>query len=263
MTDDKNVKSKVQDLYREGEEDETLRKALEQGVKYFDLRKIELSNDILAILSKEEAEKFRAVPVYNKNKILIKERKNYKGLDELIGSLKKYYKSIEAALISEPSFKSVLPRYDNIKKIDFEKREDTININIKVGTFDELNQRLEPAPIQDLLKIILSSAMEADSSDIHIEPGKDDVMIRFRIDGALHEISKINAEKYKHLLSQIELQSGLKLGVNYAQQGRFDVKHEKENLSVRVETIPTLYGDDIAIRLFQTQAEMLNLSNLG
>lgn len=263
MADDKNVKSKVQDLYREGQEDETLRKALDLGIKYFDLRKVELSDDILSILSKEEAEKYKAVPVYDKNKILVIGSTNPAGLGALTDSLKKYFKSVEAALISEPSFKSILPRYQNIKKIDFEKRDDTIDVDVRVGTFSELNQRLTTAPIQDFLKIILSSAMEADSSDIHIEPGKDEVLVRFRIDGVLHEISKINAEKYKYLLSQIELRSGLKLGVNYAQQGRFDVKHEGKNLSVRVETIPTLYGDDIAIRLFQTQAEMLKLQNLG
>lgn len=262
---DKNVKARVKDLYRDGQEDETLRKALNEGVKYFDLRKVELSPDTLSIMSKSEATKLKAFPVYYKNKYLIIGSVNphSKSLKDYVTKLKKHFKDIELALISKPSFDEVITRFDNIKKVDLEKRDDTIKVDVKISTFKELDEKIQDAPIQDLLKLILSSAMEADSSDIHVEPAKEKTRIRFRIDGVLHEITHLPQDKYKYLLSQIELQSGLKLGVSYAQQGRFDIKHGGRSISVRVETIPTLYGDDIAIRIFNTQSHMLKLKELG
>ncbi|PIZ00396.1 hypothetical protein COY62_02810 [bacterium (Candidatus Howlettbacteria) CG_4_10_14_0_8_um_filter_40_9] len=265
MPDKQKLDSKAKDLYRDGEEDETLRKALNLGVKYFDLRKTEIADDTLSLFSKEEAEKCQAFPVYDKNKHLIigSTDPQSKELSTVTDSLKKYFKLIELALISKPSFDSVISRYGGIKKAELGKRDDTIKVDVTITSFEELNRRLSNAPIQDLLKLILSSAMEADSSDIHVEPNKEDVFVRFRIDGALHAITHLTQEKYKYLLSQIELQAKIKLGVNYAQQGRFDIKHDDLHISVRVETIPTLYGDDVAIRIFNTQTEFLKMSDLG
>lgn len=265
MAEEQNLNLKAKDLYRDGEEDETLRKALSLGVKYFDLRKVEIADDTLSILSKEEAERCEAFPVYNKNKHLIigSPDPHKKEVADLVASLKPYFKLIELALISKPSFDSIIPRYGAIKKVELGKRDDTIKVDVTITSFEELNSRLSSAPIQDLLKLILSSAMEANSSDIHVEPNKEDILVRFRIDGALHPITHLTKEKYNYILSQIELQAKIKLGVNYAQQGRFDIKHEDLHISVRVETIPTLYGDDIAIRIFNTQTEFLKVSDLG
>lgn len=265
MTDQEDLQSKAKDLYRDGLEDETLRKALDEGVKYFDVRKVEIPNDILSIFSKEEAEGSKAFPVFEKNRHLVVGTtvSHSEKLSKILEPLKKHFKNIEIALISEPSYEEVLKRYEHINKIEFEKRNEEIDVDVTVSSLDSLGDRVLTAPIQDLLKIVLSAAMESRSSDIHIEPNKEGAKIRFRIDGVLHEITTLNKEKFQYLLSQIELQSSVKLGVNYAQQGRFDIKHNEASTSVRVETMPSLYGDDISIRLFNIQTEMLDLSTLG
>lgn len=267
MADDKNALQKTKELYRDGEERVTAVKALEIGVKYFDPRSTEIPADVLSIFSKEEVEKFKAAPVYFKNNHLVVGAVDPKNPDftNFVTDLKKYFKNIEFAIISTPSFEEILRKYSelNIKKIELGKREDVVKLDIQITSFDELNQRLQKAPIQDLLKMVLFTAVSAKSSDIHIEPQEEDVQVRFRIDGILHEIARLEKDKYKVLLSQIELRSGIKIGAKFPQKGRFNVILEGEELSLRVETLPSLYGDDVVIRVFNIKAEMLRLSDLG
>jgi len=111
---------------------------------------------------------------------------------------------------------------------------------------------------------VIVEGFALNASDIHIEPGEQDAVIRFRIDGVLHVAATISSkEKYKYLLSQVELRSGLKLNANYPQNGRFKVKFDKDELAVRIEVMPSLYGSDIVIRIFNVQAGLLNISDLG
>ncbi|MCL4387235.1 MAG: GspE/PulE family protein [Patescibacteria group bacterium] len=261
----KNAQAKTQELYRDGQERVIRDRAFEMGVKYFDARKLEIPSDTLALFSKEEVEQYKTIPLHSKGPHLILGSLNPHSefLNDLFESLKSHFKNIELALISEPSFNELLSKYQNITKIELDKRDNTISLDIKVASFEELNQRLQTAPIQELLKLILFSAVSANSSDVHIEPQEKDALIRFRIDGLLHEIARLDNERFKVLLSQIELKSGVKLGANFPQKGRFEVISESGELSIRIETLPSLYGDDIVIRIFNTRASMLDLKNLG
>jgi len=267
MAEEKNVKQKTQDLYRDGEERTVRDKAFELGLKYFDLRDIEISKDALSLMTIEEVERYKIVPVrWLKQTISFGTTET--DLDTFTGFLnlfKKHFKEVEVGMISGPSFEEVLQRYKNedIKKIDLGEKDDTIKLDLEVFSFEDLDKKLQEAPIQDMLKMIFYTAVISKSSDIHIEPRDEEVLIRFRIDGILHEIARIDKERYKVVLSQIELKSGIKLGVDYPQQGRFEVMLGEEKLSVRVETIPALYGDDVVIRIFQINAEMLDIKELG
>jgi type IV pilus assembly protein PilB len=157
-----------------------------------------------------------------------------------------------------------LPRYEGLEKqVLGEERDYVIELLDTSITFKELESQLNSAELRDILKYILSAAIHAKSSDIHIEPQREGARVRFRIDGVLHIVGHLKRDRYEYILSQIELASGMKLNVDEAQEGRLEVTIGGFTTNVRVETLPTLYGDDVALRLFNTEATMLQLEDLG
>lgn len=257
--------SNVVSSYNRDEKEEAVRARAEKlGMGYFDLRKLELSPDILSYVDKNEAQK-GIIPIAKKNKeiILGVADPGKPEAEQAAAYLSKYYK-VQKALISWDAVKETLPLYEGLKKQILEASNDyEIQAFETAVTFADLAGQINSAPLQDILKFIVTSSINSNVSDIHLEPQKEGARLRFRIDGVLHIIGNLSLERYKYILSQIEMASGMKLNVDEAQEGRFEIKMENKNISVRVETMPTLYGDDISLRIFNTEATMLSLSELG
>ncbi len=269
MADKKQINDVATDLYRNGQEAETRSRASQLGIGYADLRQSTIPKEVLEFLSRDEVIKYKAIPLKSE------QRKLYIGIVDpekdfslLLEGMKKNYgiREVPIALISEPSYLDWLPRYNDItkmaptnlddEKIDLTKVED-------ITSFEELATKLQKAPIQDLLKMILVVAFKAGASDIHVEPRDGYARIRYRLDGTLHEIATLDADKYGYVLSQVELNANIKLNAPYPQGGRFSIKFENRDLGVRIETMPSLHGDDIVIRLFNTQSQTLHIEQLG
>jgi type II secretory ATPase GspE/PulE/Tfp pilus assembly ATPase PilB-like protein len=134
---------------------------------------------------------------------------------------------------------------------------------------NEVGRRLETAikdnaPTTDIASIIFSSASALKASDIHFEVEQGRVLLRFRLDGLLYDISSLDKKVYDSLLSRIKLVSGLKLNViSTPQDGRFTVKRDDADVEVRVSTIPSEYGETAVLRLLDPSAVALDLLGLG
>lgn len=245
-------------------EEATQKQAAVLGLPYFDIRTVELLPDTLSLVSVEEAQA-GILPILKKSDHLtigVADPKSEK-IKTVVEYLSKYFKP-ELVLISWEAIKEVLPQYQGLKKQILEQKSDyEIEAIATPLTFSELKDQINNAPLQDILKYIVSIAIESKSSDIHFEPQKDGARLRFRIDGVLHVVGQITKERFEYVLAQIELASGMKLNSDESQEGRLEVKLQGGNISIRVETMPTLYGDDISLRIFNTAATMLTLSDLG
>ena len=114
-----------------------------------------------------------------------------------------------------------------------------------------------------LLEIILVGAINLDSSDIHLEPEESQVKMRLRIDGILHDIFFFQPKIYQRLLSRIKLLSGIKLNItDRAQDGRFTVLLDKEEIEMRVSTLPSEYGETIVMRILNPKS-LIEIEDLG
>lgn len=258
------IRDVVSSFNRDQLEADIQKKAQALSLGYFDIRKTEIQPDVISFVSAEEAQK-GVLPVKKDGNTLTL------GLAEPTSEqakltqteLAQHFK-IEPVLISWEAIKDALPHFQGTRKQILEKRNDyEIEAAEEPLTFKDLEAQINSAPLQDILKYIITVAIAVSASDIHLEPQKEGARVRFRIDGVLHIIGYLTDERFKYILSQIELASGLKLNVNEAQEGRLEIKQTKGNVSVRVETMPTLYGDDISLRIFNTEAAMLSLSELG
>ncbi|MBI2592875.1 MAG: type II/IV secretion system protein [Candidatus Colwellbacteria bacterium] len=115
-----------------------------------------------------------------------------------------------------------------------------------------------------LLQAILSSAIALKASDIHFETGKEEVRIKFRVDGLLYEVSSLTGDAYALILNRGKLLSGLKINVrDVPQDGRFTVKLEEKDIEIRTSTIPAEFGETIVLRVLDPQAISLQISDLG
>ena len=129
---------------------------------------------------------------------------------------------------------------------------------------DKVEKIASEMPIVAIVDNFIAYASATRASDIHIEALEDMVLVRFRIDGVLHEIAKIPKDVHPAILARIKLLASLKLDEHYKpQDGRFRYKLSGAVLDMRVSIIPTFYGEKIVIRLLPAAQKPLSFEEIG
>ncbi len=117
--------------------------------------------------------------------------------------------------------------------------------------------------ISRILEIILAGGIAIKASDIHIEPEQDNARLRLRLDGVLQEVAVFEMNVYHLLNSRIKLLSGMKLTTKIAQDGRFSIMEEKEEISIRTSLIPGAYGESIVMRILDPKSIQGKIEDFG
>ena len=117
---------------------------------------------------------------------------------------------------------------------------------------------------ENILEELLKRAVNQNSSDIHFEPQKEDVLIRFRIDGILHPIYKLNYEEYIKLITKVKVMGNMDITEKRRpQDGKLYHKIHDKNYDLRLSTIPILYGEKLVIRILYSEVFNYNLDSLN
>jgi len=125
-------------------------------------------------------------------------------------------------------------------------------------------ETIRQAPITKIVQTIVSFAMKARASDIHIEPLEDRTRVRYRIDGILMEKLILPVSVHEAVVSRIKILSGLKIDEKrIPQDGRFNFHSDNEEVDLRVSTLPTVHGEKIVMRLLKKDAKVPELPQLG
>jgi type IV pilus assembly protein PilB len=131
-------------------------------------------------------------------------------------------------------------------------------------SLDKLIARAEEAPVVKLVDLIIRQAIDERASDIHIEPFKDRISLRYRIDGKLTEIPPPAKHLHLPIVSRIKILSRLDIAEKrLPQDGAFMVKINDRPIDLRVSTIPTIYGEKIVMRILDRTKVVLDLNVLG
>jgi len=131
-------------------------------------------------------------------------------------------------------------------------------------SLDKLIARAEEAPVIKLVDLIIRQAIDERASDIHIEPFKDKISLRYRIDGKLYEIPPPARHLHLPIISRIKILSKMDIAEKrLPQDGAFLVKLEERPIDLRVSTIPTIYGEKVVLRILDRSAVVLDLNQLG
>ncbi|MBI5401461.1 type II/IV secretion system protein [Candidatus Wolfebacteria bacterium] len=148
---------------------------------------------------------------------------------------------------------------ENFKKIIEENIQSSLLIKE-----EKIEAAATALPVVAIVENFISYATSLRASDIHIEVLEDKVLVRFRIDGVLHEITMIPKEVHPSILARIKLLAGLKIDEHYKpQDGRLQYKIGETKIDIRVAVMPTLYGEKIEMRLLPAAQKPLSLEELG
>ncbi len=173
-------------------------------------------------------------------------------------------------LITPTTFADLLKRYRTLKKEvgqaleELETELKTEKIEVKHRTTADLERLVEEAPIIKMVAVLLRHAVEGKSSDIHIEPTKDKLRIRFRLLGILYSSIFLPLRVHLAVIARIKILANLKIDESRVpQDGRFSAKINSQDIDFRVSTLPTTLGEKIAIRVLDPLAGVKQLEELG
>lgn len=123
---------------------------------------------------------------------------------------------------------------------------------------------IDEAPVVKLVNLLITQAVNDRASDIHIEPQERDVRVRFRIDGVLHEVMRSPKTIQSGLISRLKIMAELDIAERrISQSGRISVKVGARAVDLRVETLPTVWGEKIVMRIVDKTSGLINLDDLG
>jgi len=122
----------------------------------------------------------------------------------------------------------------------------------------------EDSPVVRLVNTIIRQAINDKASDIHIEPLKEQVRVRFRIDGLLHESSVLPKSVLSSLVTRLKILAHLDIAEKrLPQDGRFQIRYGKNEVDLRVSTLPTVFGEKVVMRLLAKSTNILKIGQLG
>jgi type II secretory ATPase GspE/PulE/Tfp pilus assembly ATPase PilB-like protein len=168
-------------------------------------------------------------------------------------------------LISESGFKAFMNRYDPPKKVIYDDIE--IAKEGDSDTIAQVSQTLNSVGSDQVFDYLIDQADKLGASDIHIENERTHIRIRMRIDGALHPVAQLEKDRYRVIMGALASRANISTAATEPQSGHMQKDITRDNsthlLNIRVETVPTMYGQDAVMRLFNFDESLLNLDLLG
>jgi type IV pilus assembly protein PilB len=185
---------------------------------------------------------------------------------------KKVGAKILPRLTDTESIRSVLLQYQKSLKAEFGDliKQETATLKAlseEIGTKatgEDLKKMAEDLPVIRIVDTLLKHAIIQGASDIHVEPMEKELLVRYRIDGLLHDAMVLPKEAEQSITARIKVLSNLKLDEKrLPQDGRFKVEMNGEKVSFRVSVLPTFYGEKTVMRLLRESVSGFTLEHLG
>ncbi len=174
-------------------------------------------------------------------------------------------------LTDTASIKSALVQYRKSLQADFDNFIQKEAVSFKTDsknepekTEEELKALAEDLPVIKIVDSLIFHAILQNASDIHIEPGENELTVRYRIDGILHDAMILDKNAAPGITTRIKVLANLKLDEKrLPQDGRFKIEQNGEKVSFRVSTLPTFYGEKTVIRILKEGSHGFSLDSLG
>lgn len=168
-------------------------------------------------------------------------------------------------LISNSAYKVFISRYDPPREFQYDDIRIADEGDSK--TIASVSQTLGQVSTEKIFDFLLDQADKLGASDIHIENLREEIRIRMRVDGILHPVATIERDRYRIFMGELSSRANISTASNKPQSGHMQKEIFRDGsshlLNVRVETVPTMYGQDAVLRLFNFDESLLNLDLLG
>ena len=262
------------------QEKDLLRAHAEQlGIQYFDLTEESVDEDVVRAIPQSVVQRYNAIPVKrNGNRLVVAmtDPTNVFALDDI-------------RLITGYEIEPVLASLDDIMAVQKTGNGDAMNGDIQnalqeldggagltgaseqeslagAGMDEDVGATVsaDDAPIIRVVNVVIHQAIRDRASDIHIEPDRRNVRIRYRIDGVLHEVMQIPKYVHAPLVSRIKIMADMNIAERRLPlDGRIHVRAENRAFDLRVSTLPTIFGEKAVMRILDQSSILIGLPKLG
>ena len=241
------------------------------GIPFVDLKGEKLSFDILSLIPEPIARNHNVVAFKKTDTDLEVAMLDTEDLTAIDFIKKKVGLRILPRLTDTESMKSALLQYQKSLKAEFGdliQKDSTALKTISEGeekeSGEDLKKQAEDVPVVRIVDTLLKHAILQNASDIHIEPQDTELLVRYRIDGLLHDAMILPKNVSDSIVARIKVLSSLKLDEKrLPQDGRFKIDVNDEKVSFRVSSLPTYYGEKIVMRLLRENVSGFTLESLG
>ncbi|MBI4088889.1 type II/IV secretion system protein [Candidatus Kaiserbacteria bacterium] len=241
------------------------------GIPFVNLKDHRIPTDVLALIPEPIARTHNIIAFRKEGGSLEVAMLDVDDLPSIDSVRKKTGLKILARLTDAESIKNVLLQYQKSLKDEFGDiiSAEAGKIRVIAGgnkdlTDDDLKKMAEDLPIVRIVDTLLRHAIVQGASDIHIEPMENEVLVRYRIDGILHDAMTLPKAAAAGIVARIKVLSNLKLDEKrLPQDGRFKMETETDRVSFRVSILPTFFGEKTVMRLLRETGEGFTLEVLG
>ena len=233
--------------------------SMQSGITTFNLSSYLISPEVFKLVPEDFARKYKVVPVFLIENILtiaMSEPNNVMIIDEL---RRMTHYTIDPVFADELEIRKVQDQcFGGISSLD------EIIASIDKSKLAEMEKKGEDAPIVKIVNYLIFQAVQLRASDIHIEPEKRLLNVRYRVDGMLHRHYSLSIDLAGAIISRIKIMSGLDIAdKRLPQDGRIMMKIGNRDIDFRVSTCPTVYGENVVLRILDKSSLTLTLDSLG
>ena len=261
----------VQRRRREQDEKATRQRATILGLPYVDMRNLEDTLPLVpGMIPIEKMHQYRIVPLAKGgNEVMYQIGVTSQTPQSILQKIKREYQDrgdkLQFLLISASGYRAMMLRYDPPQRTAYDDIE--IAKEGDSNTIAQVSQTLNLVSSEELFDFLIKQADRLGASDIHIENERDSIRVRMRVDGALHPVAQLERSRYRIIMGELASRAGVSSASTESQSGHMQMEITTDQgthlLNLRVETVPTLYGQDAVLRLFNFDESLLNLDLLG
>lgn len=235
------------------------------GVPKIKLSDFEIDSSILSMVPAKIAQKHLIIPLFkddNRLTIAMADPLDVFVIDQL-----QYMTgcTIDIVIASQEEVRSAIDKYYG-KASDVDYVVDEFGIEEEDGLEEEgvIEEIEEDNPIVKFVDLVIKEAIKERASDIHIEPEENLLRVRYRIDGVLHEVKNVPGKVKSAIISRIKIISGMDIAEKrLPQDGRINIKLDNKDIDIRVNSLPTAWGEKIVMRILDKSSVMIGIDKLG
>lgn len=243
---------------------EAIRKQL--GIDYIDLDNVSIRQEIIDIIPEVMARKHELVPVDIINGrllVVMSDPLNYFAIEDI--RVATGY-AVKTAISLRNSILENIEKYYGKSKAEKAAENYGKIYGYRKSSSDSIEEyeNDSSAPIIKFINTIIDNAILNNASDIHIEPYEGEMRVRYRIDGVLREIMKVDIGMLEAVISRIKIMSELNIAEKRVpQDGRIDFKSKQKNIDLRISIVPTILGEKVVMRILDKSNFSLDLQRVG
>ncbi len=239
------------------------KQAKEMGIEFIDIPSIEIDYKLIKRLPLKQLKRYKALPLFVEDDRVTVAFENPNDFAAK-GAIERFFhgKIMIVALARKEIIHQILSHLDVNEKV--EEFSVDIKEDLEQGGAENSNKTDESPAVLKLIELILATAIEKGTSDIHIEATEENCVVRYRIDGMLQENFKMEKEIFSPLASRMKLLSNLDIAEKRKpQDGRFTQLIKGRPFDFRVSTLPTMFGESIVMRILDKTKAMIRLEDAG